>query len=152
MRLTPERADSADARVLLGAYFDELRALVPAFDPARSVSADPDEMTSPHGVFLVARAGDAAIACGGLKTHAPGVGEVKRMFVVRDARGRGVGRALLAALEGHARALGMARLVLDTAEPLESAARLYRAGGYVEIAPYNDNPFAARWFAKDLDP
>jgi GNAT superfamily N-acetyltransferase len=153
MTIAPERADAPEPAALLAGYFDELRSVLPGFDPARSVSADPDEMTPPRGTFLVARSRDSggrAVACGGLKTHAPGIGEIKRMYIVPDARRLGLGRDLLAALENAARLLGMTRLVLDTAGPLSAAARLYRSAGYVEIAPYNDNPFASLWFAKGL--
>jgi GNAT superfamily N-acetyltransferase len=75
-----------------------------------------------------------------------------RTDVAPDARGRGVARTLLAALEHKARALGCTRIVLDTAAPLVEAARLYLREGYAEIDRYNDNPHAARWFGKVLAP
>jgi GNAT superfamily N-acetyltransferase len=148
-----EPADAPESKALLAAYFEELRGVLDGFDPARSVSADPEELTPPRGTFLVARAAGRPVACGGVKTFAgaePGVGEIKRMYIVPDARARGLGRDLLDALESDARALGMTRLVLDTAGPLSAAARLYRTAGYAEVAPYNDNPFASLWFAKAL--
>ena len=53
--------------------------------------------------------------------------------------------ALLRTLEESARALGYASARLDTGPKQVTAQRLYRAAGYVEIAPYNDNPFACFW-------
>lgn len=50
----------------------------------------------------------------------------------------------------RARALGCSRVVLDTAAPLREGAAIYLREGYVEIARYNDNPVAARWFEKRL--
>ena len=150
LRIDALPATHPDAVALLDAFVAEVRARLGEFDPARSVSADPDEMAPPRGAFLVLYDGGAPVACGGIKTLEPGVAEVKRMFVAREARGRGHGRVLLAALEDAARAMGAARVVLDTAAPLVEAHRLYAASGYRDVAPYNANPYAARWFEKDL--
>jgi GNAT superfamily N-acetyltransferase len=88
-----------------------------------------------------------AVACGGLKTVGPGVAEVKRMYVVPEARGRGVGRALLVALEEQAQSMGFASVRLDCERHNWP---IYRAAGYVEIDDYNDNPFADHWGEKNL--
>jgi GNAT superfamily N-acetyltransferase len=114
------------------------------------VSAEPDEMSAPAGVFLVGYEGDDAVACGGLKRLDATTAEIKRMFVAPEGRGRGLGRRILGALEAEARARGYTRIVLDTAAPLDEAARLYLSAGYREIPAYNDNPYAARWFDKLL--
>lgn len=143
------RADHPDAEALIAAYLRELGVRLGGFDPARSVSADPDEMDPPKGVFLVIYEGVEAVACGGVKTLSPGVGEIKRMFVRASARGHGHGRRLLAALEAEGRALGHARFVLDTAAPLKEAETLYLSAGYRRIEAYNENPYAAAWFEKD---
>ncbi len=132
---------------MLTAYYDELRRHLPSFD-ASIASVAPDEMVPPAGAFLIARDAGVPVACGGVRSHAPGVGEIKRMYVSPPARRHGLGRALLDALEDRARTLGMTRIVLDTAAPLDAAAGLYLSAGYAEIARYNDNPFAARWFTK----
>ena len=107
-------------------------------------------MAPPTGAFLVAYMNGHAVACGGLKAEAPGTCEIKRMFVGGEARRRGVARRLLAALEDEARRLGYRRVVLDTAAPLGEAEALYRTAGYQVVPAYNDNPYAAHWFAKDL--
>jgi GNAT superfamily N-acetyltransferase len=144
------RVDAPEAAPLVAAYFDELARALGEFDPRRSISAEPEDMLPPAGTFLILLDGERPIACGGLKTHVPGVGEIKRMFVVPEARGRHLGLALLNELECEARVLGMNRLVLDTAAPLAAAAALYESAGYGEVEPFNDNPYAARWFAKEL--
>lgn len=142
------RADHEDAAALIDAYLRELAERLGGFDPARSVSADPEEMEPPHGAFLLIYEGDRAVACGGVKTLEPGVGEIKRMFVRPAARGRGHAKRLLSALEDAGRALGHTRFVLDTAAPLKEAEALYLRSGYRRIAAYNDNPYAAAWFEK----
>jgi len=78
------------------------------------------------------------------------VAEIKRMYVRPDARSRGVAAALLAALEAEAVSLGYAVTRLDTGPKQVHAQRLYRRTGYVEVAPYNDNPFACFWGEKRL--
>jgi GNAT superfamily N-acetyltransferase len=154
VRIIPASADHPDSVRLLSQYFDELRFRLGAFEPSRSISASADEMAGERGVFLLAYAADGAVdgpvACGGMKLLSPGIGEIKRMYVVPEVRRGGYGRQVLDALEGHASARGVRRLVLDTADPLTEAAALYARAGYVEISPYNDNPYAARWFAKYL--
>jgi GNAT superfamily N-acetyltransferase len=119
------RADDPAATPLLAAYYAELADGLGGFDPGRSVSAEPDEMAPPAGAFFVLELAGRPVGCAGLKTHAPGVGEVKRMFLAADVRGRGLGRVLLRVVEDEARRLGMHRLVLDTAAPLAAAAALY---------------------------
>ena len=132
---------------------DLLRALGDEYDAAAGralvggPSADPSDFTPPSGTFLVAYEHDQAIACGGLKTVGSGVAEVKRMYVVPEARGRGVARALLVALEGRARSMGFATVRLDCERHNWP---IYRAAGYVEIDDYNDNPFADHWAEKTL--
>jgi ribosomal protein S18 acetylase RimI-like enzyme len=99
---------------------------------------------------MVARLHGSHIGCGALHTLEPGVGEIKRMWVAPQARGLGVARRLLDALEGHARKLGMGRVRLDTNRALTQAQSMYRKAGYCEIERFNDNPYADFWFEKEL--
>lgn len=147
------RADpgSPEARACLAAYFAELDRRFPGgFEPARSVSADAEELTPPRGVFLVVNVGGLPRGCGAVKTLEPGAGEIKRMWLHPELRGRGMGRELLDALEREARALGHRVVRLDTSVHLKEAIALYTGAGYVEVPAYNDNPYAAHWFEKPL--
>ena len=148
--LRAERADGPAGSRLLAAYFADRARLPEAFDPDLGAPASADEMGPPTGTFLVAYLREEAVGCGGLKTLAPGLGEVKRMFVAPEARGRGLGRRLLAALEEAARDLGLRVLRLDTTERMPEARRLYESSGYRQVPRYNDNPYAALWFEKRL--
>jgi GNAT superfamily N-acetyltransferase len=152
MRIEPASAKSVEARVLVALYVEEVAATFPAgFDPAASVSADPDEVTPPHGEFLVVRDDDGnAVGCGAVKLLEPTVAEVKRMWLAPAVRGQGVGRELLTALEQAARRLGATHGRLDTNALLESALGLYRRAGWQEVPAYNDNAYATHWFAKEL--
>lgn len=151
--VTIDVADPRDAssRACIEAYLAELAVRFEGgFDPSRSVSADPDELVPPAGVFLVANLADAAVGCGGLKVLTPRVGELKRMWVAPSARGLGVARRMIAALEAQATAMGLDTLRLDTNRTLVEARALYLDAGYVEIPAYNDNPYADHWFEKRL--
>jgi ribosomal protein S18 acetylase RimI-like enzyme len=96
---------------------------------------------------MVARLRDEPIGCAGLK---PDTGDIKRMWVAPAARGLGVGRRLLAELEAYARAHGLSAVRLETNGSLAEAIALYRSSGYVEVEPFNDEPYAHHWFAKSL--
>jgi GNAT superfamily N-acetyltransferase len=141
----------ADAHALLAEYF-ALRAA--GFDPAagsyRTVVPEAARFTEPAGVFLVVDDGDSPVGCGGIRMLDAHRAEAKHLYLRDAVRGRGWGRMLLAELERRARELGATEAVLDTNVALEAAGSLYRASGYVEVAPYNDNPNATLWFAKRL--
>lgn len=97
---------------------------------------DPQEFAPPDGVFLVAHLDGEAVACGGVRPLREGVAEIKRMFVRPRARGRGISRSLLIALEDAARQAGYRELWLETGLGQPEAMRLYEASGYAPIAPY----------------
>jgi DNA-binding MarR family transcriptional regulator len=141
----------ADAQRCLAAYVAELnRRSDRGYDPAKGVSAAPHEMTPPAGLFLVAyRRGDA-VACGGVKHHPGAPSEIKRMWVSENARGLGIARRLLAELERDAVGSGASVASIETSATLFEAMELYRSVGYVEVAPFNDEPFADHWFEKRL--
>jgi ribosomal protein S18 acetylase RimI-like enzyme len=128
---------------LIGAYDDASRLDNPPLLPA--------ELRPPAGAYYVGFEGTEAVAGGGLRPLGDGVAEIKRMYVRPEARSRGLAAQLLRTLEDAARALGYASVRLDTGPKQVPAQRLYRAAGYVEIAPYNENPFACFWGEKRLD-
>ena len=118
--------------------------------PARSSSAADAEMTPPAGVLLVATLHGEPVGCGALKFHGGAPAEAKRMWVAPSARGLGLGRRLLAELEAHAAAEGVRTVRLETNRALAEAIGLYRAAGYREVAPFNDEHYAHHWFEKQL--
>lgn len=98
--------------------------------------------------LLVGYAGLKPVACGAVRRLDARTGELKRMFVVPEQRGRGIGRRLLHALECEARDLGFDRIVLDTEASRHEAIQLYETSGYRAIVDYNGNQLADRWFEK----
>jgi GNAT superfamily N-acetyltransferase len=149
---TFERADAGapPASDLLEAMIVELEPLYGRIDVPHAPSAGPADFMPPRGSFLVGYEDGRAICCGGIKRLPDGACEIKRMYVVPDARGRGVARELLVALEDEARALGYSVARLDTGPEQPHAERMYRAAGYDDIANFNANPFASYWGEKRL--
>ena len=102
------------------------------------------------GAYVAAARTGRRSRAAALKRLEPGVAEIKRMYVVPDARGRGLARRLLAAIEDAARELGYARVRLDTGASQPHARALYESAGYGDVPDYNDNPYAAYWGEKVL--
>jgi DNA-binding MarR family transcriptional regulator/GNAT superfamily N-acetyltransferase len=95
------------ARLCLRAYFRELSDRFDGgFDPARSISADDEELTPPAGLLVLATLHGEPVGCGALKFHDDAPAEIKRMWVAHSVRGLGLGRRLLTELEAHAAASG----------------------------------------------
>ena len=139
------------ARYCLRAYFSELdRRFETGFDPALSTPADEAEMRPPAGLFLVATLGPEPVGCAALKFRDGEPADIKRMWVAESARGLGLGRRLLTELEDAALNHGDRAVRLETNRTLVEAIGLYRSAGYLEVAPFNDEPYANHWFEKLL--
>ena len=158
--IAPEPFDSPTAKALIAALDADLDE---RYAGDVDVEGEPDyamlnvlsaSVAPPHGVFLVARRDATPIGCGALRPHHDGdtTAEVKRMYVVPEARGTGIARALLAALEDEARRLGYTRTVLETGIRQQEAMALYESSGYTPIAnygAYRDSPLS-RCYEKAL--
>lgn len=143
------RTDTAQA--CLRAYVTELdERFDVGFDPTASIPAEPEEMTEPAGLFLLARLHGRPVGCGALKFHGREPAELKRMWVSPDARGLGLGRRLLGELERQARERAVRVVRLETNGTLKEAIAMYRSSGYTEVPAFNDEPYAHHWFEKRL--
>jgi GNAT superfamily N-acetyltransferase len=90
------------------------------------------------------------VGCAGLKRLDERTAEIKRIYVVPDARGAGVARALISGLEAAARDAGYDTIRLDTGAKQPASVALFTASGYEQISDYNGNPVAAYWFEKRI--
>lgn len=146
-------ADPDDPAALscLRDYYQMLLDRFTEFTPAMLPLPLPDapKYRSPDGAFLVAWSDDLPIGCVSLRPLEPGTGEIKRLWVHPMARGQGLARRLMRAIEDRARDMGLTRLQLDTNTGLPEAVALYRREGWTDIAPYTTPP-ANLWMAKRL--
>lgn len=161
MLLTPEsititRAELTDAasQSLIAALNAELSGVYP--EPgATHFGLHPEDVAPGRGAFVVVYRNGEPVGCGAVRRLDEQTAELKRMYVTPRARGLGLGRRLVSALEAEARALGARRLVLETGVRQTSALALYRAAGYEPIALYGEyrlSPDTSVCLGKDLAP
>lgn len=104
-----------------------------------------EDVAPPVGAFLVAWRNGEAVGCGAVRRRGDGTAELKRMYVAPSARGRGIARALLGALEDEAARLGYRRLILETGTRQHEAMALYVSAGWTPIpnyGPYRLSPLS----------
>ncbi|MER7623566.1 GNAT family N-acetyltransferase [Streptomyces sp. NPDC126503] len=158
MNIQPLPFDHPDAVKLNDAV--QLEYVARYGDEGDLTPLDPSMFAPPHGLYLLAYDPlDRPVATGGWRTqnkndegYADGDAELKRMYVVPEARGLGLARRILAALEADARAAGRTRMVLETGTAQPEAIALYTSSGYEPCAKfglYRDYP-NSRCFAKPL--
>ncbi len=151
VEITPIDPEHRDARYCLAEYVAELnQRSTRGFDPYVGATALPHEVRPPAGQFFVAYLHGESVGCGAVKHHPDGPAEIKRMWIAPHARGLGLGRRLLERLEACARAGGARIAHIETSAVLTEALALYRSTGWVEVPPFNDEPFADHWLEKEL--
>jgi GNAT superfamily N-acetyltransferase len=133
----------ADALALLREAAIDARALYP--EQHTDHDAWPSNPALPErGVYVLARLADgSAVASGALWPLTPTIAELRRMYVHRDHRRRGLGGAMLDELVRRARALGFTTLRLETGMRQQPAIALYERAGFYRIAAwgaYVDDP------------
>jgi GNAT superfamily N-acetyltransferase len=153
IEFTAARMDEDPGAALAQAMRDEIADMYDglALDGPGMPKAGPAELSAPGGAFTVGWLDGAPVCCGGVK-RLPDSGccEIKKMYVVPAARGRGVARELLHELERIALQLGYGIARLDTGPRQAHAQRLYETEGYVAIANFNANPVATFFGEKRL--
>ena len=145
--------DGSDvARQCLRAYADELAVRFPeGYDDAVLVRAgELGGLGSDAGALLVAYEEGQPVGCGVWQRLGPDVAEIRHLWVGAGARGLGLGRRLLGAVEADAAAHGITVVRLGTHRVLTEAIALYRSSGYHEIAPYDASPYNQLAFEKPL--
>ena len=143
----PSRPPASD---LVAAMVAEMEPLYGRIDVPGAPSASAADFSPPGGAFLVGYEDGEAVCGGGVKRLDDEACEIKRMYVVPSARGRGLAKELLVALEDAARSLGYTIARLDTGAKQPHAERMYRDAGYRAIGNFNANPFASYWGEKAL--
>ena len=126
-----------DVRALIAALNDHLLTITP---PEFCSHMTVEQMADDDTTVFIARDDGRAVACGALRRHGEGVGEVKRMYTVPSQQGQGIGGRILAMVEERARHEGLTRLVLETGHRHDAAWRVYERGGFSRCGPVLDYP------------
>jgi putative acetyltransferase len=133
--IAKERPDQPDVVRLIEALDAMMVSLYP---PESNHLLDIAALCDPAVTFLVARTADQAVGCGAILADPRGWGEVKRMFVQPEQRGKRLGARMLSRLEDVARAAELPLLRLETGIHNKDALALYRRAGFVECEPFGD--------------
>ena len=126
-----------DIRVLVAELNATLLELTP---PEFVFHLTVEQMAERDTTVFIARDGDAVVACGALKRHDGGVGEVKRMYTRPSHRGRRIGAMIVERIEALAHAEGLTRLVLETGDRHPAAWTVYERAGFTRCGPVLDYP------------
>lgn len=134
-------ADVAAVKTLFRAYAESLDFSLCFQDFEAEMADFPGRYGGPGGCLLLARSGDRPVGAVGLWPLRGNVCEMKRMYVLPEARGAGLGRRLAVAIIAEGRRLGYRAMRLDTVPRLMApAVALYRELGFREIPAYTHNP------------
>lgn len=112
----------------------------------------PGKYSAPQGRIYLARDGEGvAQGCGAFRPFEGQTCEIKRLYVSPNARGNALGQKLVDVVLQGAKEAGYSNAVLDTADFMSSAQRLYESYGFKDISKYYDNPVArVRYMGGDL--
>jgi putative acetyltransferase len=150
--IRPSQLSSPDAVRLIAALNAELTATFP--EPgATHFSLSGAQVEAGDGAFFVAYLDGAAVGCGAVRRMDEATAELKRMYVQPAARGQGIGRALVVALEREAHRIGATQVVLETGTRLAPAIRLYESMGYSRIPLFGEylaSPETSLCFGKSI--
>ena len=96
----------------------------------------------PSGALILVQSIDRAkfIGCVGVRQFRPEIAELKRMYLLPEGQGQGLGRVMLANAIQLAQELGYSKMQLDTFPSMQAAIKLYKEVGFYEIPPYRYNP------------
>jgi len=127
---------------------DEVRTLVAELNAVLLELTPPEhchhltveQMADEDTTVFIAREDGVAVACGALKRHRDGIGEVKRMYTRPSHRGRRIGEQIVARIEAMAREEGLKRLVLETGDRHHAAWKVYERSGFGRCGPVLDYP------------
>lgn len=132
-----EKMTSTVAAAMISALNAELSTRYPEAG-ANHFRLNPEEVIEGRGAFLVAYRDGKPLGCGAIRRLDERTAEIKRMYVDPNARGQGIGRMLLGALESEARRLHVGRIVLETGERQPEALALYVSSGFARIPAFGE--------------
>lgn len=147
LTLQANREEDFDlARKLLLAYSADIGVDLGFQDFDKELEELSTLYAKPNGAFVLAFFDQSLIGCFGIRKIEEDICELKRMYLSKEVRGRGLGEKLLLKALEIARSFGYRHMRLDTLPLMQSAIGLYQKLGFKEIAPYRFNPIAGSKF------
>jgi ribosomal protein S18 acetylase RimI-like enzyme len=144
-------ADIPQVRAMLEEYVEWIGLDLAFQEIEAELNGLPGDYAPPRGALFVAVDAPRHLGMIALRPLDGPVGEMKRLYVRPQARGRGLARRLIASLCDEAKRLGYAELRLDTLPMMGDAQAIYEAFGFVDISPYYETPIeGTRFMAKKL--
>ena len=137
----------AQARELFLEYAQSLGFSLRFQNFDKELAGLPGDYAPPEGRLLLAECEGELAGCVALHKLEPGICEMKRLYLRRQFRGKGLGRTLAERVIAETRQIGYRRMRLDTVEPvMKDAVAMYRKLGFKHIAPYRPNPIAGAMY------
>lgn len=133
-------ADYETAKKLVLAYVEWLGIDLSYQQFDRELTQFQQTYGSPQGSMILAFFNDKPVGCIAVRYLEPGISELKRMYILEESRGQGLGRLLLVEALQVAKAIGYKKIRLDTLPTMPAAVHLYESIGFYLIAPYRYNP------------
>jgi ribosomal protein S18 acetylase RimI-like enzyme len=147
------RAEVHEVATLFREYADSLGIDLGFQGFETELATLPGEYAPPRGLLLLAYLGGRPVGCAGVRPFGPGTCELKRLYLRPAARRHGVGLRLVLRSLAFAEEAGYSAILLDTLPSMTAAIALYTSLGFVEVAPYRENPIpGARYFRRELSP
>ena len=132
--------DWREARRLIEQYASSLNVDLSFQNIEHELDNLSNDYAPPEGAFLLAQEDADQLGCVGLRQHAAGIGEIKRLYITPAARGKRVGRLLAEGIVAVAKQRGYRQLLLDTLPFMKEAQSLYASMGFKPTPAYRFNP------------
>ena len=142
--------DVTTARRLFREYADWLGVDLSFQSFDQELASLPRPYVRPDGFLLFAESGGTAVGCVAAKKLGDGLAEAKRLYVITDYRGHGIGRQLMEQLLSETQKMGYRAVRLDTLPQMQAARTLYETLGFRRIAAYYHNPIAGTVYMERL--
>lgn len=132
--------DYEDAKSLFLEYADSLNFNLCFQNFNKEIEDLPAMYSEPCGCIILSCENEIPFGCVALRKFEDNICEMKRLYIPKTYRGRGIGRELAGRITEKAKELGYGKMRLDTLETMTEAISLYKSMGFYEIEKYRDNP------------
>lgn len=139
-KIAETKKDYEDAKILFLEYAESLHLDLCFQNFEKEISDLPAMYSAPAGCLILSCEDGKAFGCVAVRKFEDGICEMKRLYLPKAHRGRGIGRGLAERIITKAKELGYEKMRLDTLETMTEAISLYKTMGFYEIPRYRKNP------------